>query len=207
MKKNKMNYFDEFIKMAEYIETSIGIFNDCINNFETSNLEEINTKIHELEHKADNIVHTVKRYIITDFLPPMDRPDIGLLLHRLDEVEDEIDEIAKNFLILDIKSMDKEVAKKYSDLLTEESKQIVKIFSNLSNMKNKKIIIECIIRINEIEDEADRFYEECMKNLYRNEKDAIKVLKWTTIYNCFEALFDDFEEAAHCISDIIVKNS
>lgn len=207
MRKNKLNYFDEFIKMTSYIEDSINIFNNCINNYESSDLKEVNKQIHELENKSDIIVHNVMGYIITDFLPPMDRTDIGVLLHNLDEIEDEIDEIAKNFLILDIKFIDKEVAKKYSDLLIEEFKQLKIIFNNLSNRKNKNKILECIIRINEIEDQADRFYEEFMKNLYRNEKDAIEVLKWTTIYNCFEALFDDFEEAAHCISDIIVKNS
>ena len=207
MRKNKLNYFDEFIKMTSYIEDSINIFNNCINNYESSDLKEVNKQIHELENKSDIIVHKVMGYIITDFLPPMDRTDIGVLLHNLDEIEDEIDEIAKNFLILDIKFIDKEVAKKYSDLLIEESKQLKIIFNNLSNRKNKNKILECIIRINEIEDQADRFYEECMKNLYRNEKDAIEVLKWTTIYNCFEELFDDFERTADCISDIIVKNS
>ena len=207
MRKNKLNYFDEFIKMTSYIEDSINIFNNCINNYESSDLKEVNKQIHELENKSDIIVHNVMGYIITDFLPPMDRTDIGVLLHNLDEIEDEIDEIAKNFLILDIKFIDKEVAKKYSDLLIEESKQLKIIFNNLSNRKNKNKILECIIRINEIEDQADRFYEECMKNLYRNEKDAIEVLKWTTIYNCFEELFDDFERTADCISDIIVKNS
>lgn len=185
MKKNRMNYFNEFVKMAEYIEESTKIFNNCINHFSENDLKEVNKKIHELENKSDNIVHDVRSYLITDFLPPMDRTDISVLLHNIDEIEDEIDEIAKNFQILDIKNIDKEIAKKYSDLLFEESKQLIIIFNNLNNMKNKNIIIECIIKINEIEDEADILYEEYMKELYKKEKDAIEVLKWTTIYNCF----------------------
>lgn len=207
MKKLKMNYFDEFIKMAEYIQESTNIFNDLINNFSTKKLKEANIVIHELENKSDNIVHDIRNYIITDFLPPIDRSDIGLLLHKVDNIEDEIDEIAKNLLILDIKNINKSIAKKYSALLTEESKQLIEIFTNLNNIKNKKIVIDSIIKINEIEDEADRFYEKCMKNLYKNEKDAIEVIKWTTIYNCFESLFDYYENVADCISDIIVKNS
>lgn len=202
-----MNYFDEFIKMAEYIQESTNIFNDLINNFSTKKLKEANIVIHELENKSDNIVHDIRNYIITDFLPPIDRSDIGLLLHKVDNIEDEIDEIAKNLLILDIKNINKSIAKKYSALLTEESKQLIEIFTNLNNIKNKKIVIDSIIKINEIEDETDRFYEKCMKNLYKNEKDAIEVIKWTTIYNCFESLFDYYENVADCISDIIVKNS
>ena len=105
MKKNKLNYYDEFIKMIEIIERTTVLLKDLIDNYNFDSLEEKNNLIHDLEHEADKIVFDVRNYLISDFLPPIDREDIGILLHILDNVEDEIDEIAKNFYILNVKSI------------------------------------------------------------------------------------------------------
>lgn len=46
-----------------------------------------------------------------------------------------------------------------------------------------------------------------MERLYTEEKDAIKIIKWTTIYIGFENIFEAYEEVGNCIENIIVKNS
>ena len=44
-----------------------------------------------------------------------------------------------------------------------------------------------------------------MKNLYEKEKDSLTVIKWTTIYNGFESLFDNYAAVADCVEEIIIK--
>ena len=39
--------------------------------------------VHELENKADDVVHDMENYIIKDFLPPIDRDDINLIIRKL----------------------------------------------------------------------------------------------------------------------------
>ena len=46
-----------------------------------------------------------------------------------------------------------------------------------------------------------------MEELYKKSNDAIDIIKWTTIYNGFEYLFDSYENVADLIEDIMVKNS
>lgn len=205
MRKEKLNYYEEFIKMAEIIDETTNIFKDLMENYSTKILEEKNIEIHNLEHESDKIVHKVRSYLISDFLPPIDREDVGLLLHKLDNVEDELDEISKNFDILNIKEVREKPLQEYIELLKEASEKNKEVFSNLSNNKNRKYLLKVTIELDEIEDKADRVYEKYMKLLYEQEKDPIEVIKWTTIYNGFESLFDNYETVANCIEDIIIK--
>ena len=205
MRKEKLNYYEEFIKMTEIIDETTNIFKDLMENYSTKILEEKNIEIHNLEHESDKIVHKVRSYLISDFLPPIDREDVGLLLHKLDNVEDELDEISKNFDILNIKEVREKPLQEYIELLKEASEKNKEVFSNLSNNKNRKYLLKVTIELDEIEDKADRVYEKYMKLLYEQEKDPIEVIKWTTIYNGFESLFDNYETVANCIEDIIIK--
>lgn len=205
MKKNKLNYYDEFIKMIEIIERTTVLLKDLIDNYNFDSLEEKNNLIHDLEHEADKIVFDVRNYLISDFLPPIDREDIGILLHILDNVEDEIDEIAKNFYILNVKSIKEISFQEYIDLLEEAALTTKKIFNGLSNKKKRKALLDVVNDLYYVEDKADRVYEKYMKILYEKERNSLNVIKWTTIFNGFETLFDNYEAVADCIEEIIIK--
>ena len=93
MKKENYNYFNEFITLTDYIVQSANTLKDIMENF---NVEKLNVDIHEvhnLENEADKIVHKMRNYLIKDFLPPIDREDIALIINKLDDIEDGIDEI------------------------------------------------------------------------------------------------------------------
>ncbi len=205
MKKKKIDYYEEFIKMIEIIEKTTVRFQQLMCNYDKNELMTAVEEIHHLEHDADDIVHEVRQYLITDFLPPIDREDIGLLLHQLDDVVDGIDEITKNFEILNIQYSKQKSVSEYIDLLVEAAKKIKQVFQNLPNKKERPKLLENANELNQIENKADRIYETYIKNLFLEEKDPIEVIKWTTIYNNFESIFDCYEEIAHDIEDIIMK--
>lgn len=207
MKKEKLNYFDEFINNTQYIAESSKILIDVTKNYSSDNLLKASTQVHELENEADNAVHKIRRYLISDFLPPIDREDISLLVHKLDNVEDYIDELLINFRILNITKIKKEELQEYDKLLEQASADLIKLFDNLKNFKNRKLIMDEVINISKIEEKADRCFEKNMEKLYKEEKEAIEVIKWTTIFTSFENIFDAYEGVIDCIEDIIVKNS
>ena len=62
-----------------------------------------------------------------------------------------------------------------------------------------------IVEINEIEDEGDTLYQEAIRNLFKNEKDAIKVIIWKNIYNCLENCLDASEKIANNLEEIVLK--
>ena len=205
-KKENYNYFNEFITLTVYIVKSANTLKEIMKNF---NLEKLNTNIyevHRLENEADNIVHKMNRYLIKDFLPPIDREDIALIIHKLDDIEDGIDEVLINVKILDITEIKSEVIE-LIDILVVCCVGVKDIFIDFNNFKNIELINQKVIHVNKLEEQGDRIYEKLMTSLYKSEKDPINLIKWTNIYKCLEDTIDSCEEIGDCIQDVVMKNS
>lgn len=205
-KKDEYNYFDEYIKGAEIVVESSKLLKGALENYDLKTVENEISKVHKLENDADKIIHDMRNYLIKDFLPPIDREDIVILGHKLDDVEDYIDEILINFNILNIESV-REDALEFASLVIEASEAVKEALEFFKNFKKVEPIKEKVIAINILEDKGDRLYEKVMKKLYSEEKNAIEIIKWTTIYDCFENAMDACESIADEMADIIMKNS
>ena len=205
-KKENYNYFNEFITVTNYIVESANTLKNIMENF---NLEKLNTDIHEvhrLENEADKIVHIMRNNLIKDFLPPIDREDIALIINKLDNIEDGIDEILINVKILDITEIKPEVIE-LIDILVMCCVAVKDVFVNFNNLKNIELIIQKVIQINKLEEIGDKAYEKLVTLLYKNEKNPINLIKWTNIYNCLEETIDSCEAIGDCIEDVVMKNS
>lgn len=205
-KKEEYNYFDEFVKNSKYIVESAEILKETIQNYSVEKLEENIAKVHKLENDADKTLHNMRAFLIKDFLPPIDREDIVLIGHRLDDIEDFIDEILINFNILNITSV-REEALEFSELLIECANSVRDALENFENFKKADIVKEKAIAINVLEEKADRMFEKAMKKLYKEENDPVEIIKWTTIYNCMENTTDACERIADSLEDVVMKNS
>lgn len=206
MRKEKYNYFDEFIKSSNYIVESSNILKSTVDEYNVEKLQQNMNKMHDLENKADEKLHDMRSYLLKDFLPPIDREDIILIAHRLDDIEDEIDEILINFNILNIFTI-REEAIEFSRLIVEATNKVQETLKVFENIKKKDIIKEKIISINNLEEQGDKLYEKAMKNLYSTGIDTLEVVKWSTIFRCFEDAMDACEHLADCIIDVVMKNS
>lgn len=205
-KKEEYSYFDEFVNNSKYVVESAEILKRTLKNYDQEKLEQSIKKVHGLENEADRALHKMRNYLIKDFLPPIDREDIVLIGHRLDDLEDGIDEMLINFNILNITSV-REDAIEFAELLIECVMSVKDALENFKNFKKADIVKEKSIAINVLEEKADRLYERAMKNLYKEEKDPIEIIKWTTIYNCLENSTDACEKLGDSLEDVVMKNS
>ena len=175
----------ELIIITEYIVKTAETLKNVIENF---NLEKLNTdirEVHGLENEADKIVHTMRNNLVKDFLPPIDREDIALISHKLDNIEDGIDEVLINIKILDITEIREEV-KELVNILLSSCKVVQEIFVAFNNLKNLELVSQKVIDVNHLEEKGDRAYEKLMISLYKTEKNPINLIKWSSIYNCLE---------------------
>ena len=205
-KKEKYNYFEEFIKVTEYIEESSNKLKELMNDYNGEKLDKSIEEIHKLEHSSDRVVHKMREYLIKDFLPPIEREDIAVIINKLDDIEDGIDEIAIDFKILNVKKVKEDILE-FADILVQASKAVKGVFEKLSDLKHPELIKEKVIVVNKLEEQGDRVYERIVSNLYKEEKDPIELIKWINIYRCFEETIDSCEEISDCIQDVIMKNS
>ena len=206
MKKEEINYFDSFVENSEYALKASEILKDFVYNFDKNKSSEIVEKVHFLEHEADGKQHTILNYLITDFLPPIDREDIIRISHRIDDIVDNIDELVININILDVDYLRDDI-KEFIDLLGECCIKVNNMLVIFKNLKKYKEIKDLVILVNRLEEKGDLLYQNAIKNLYKNEKNPIEVIKWTTLYNCLEECFDSCENVADSIEEILMKNS
>ena len=205
-KKEKYSYFEEFIKIAEHIEESSNKLKELMNYYNEENLDKSIEEIHKLEHSSDRIVHKMRKFLIKDFLPPIEREDIAVIVNKLDDIEDGIDEILINMKILNITNIKKEVIDQV-EILVLCCNAVKETILELKNFKNTELINKKIIQINSFEEQGDKVYQSLMTSLYENEKDSIELIKWTNIYNCLEETIDACEDLGDDVQDVIMKNS
>ena len=153
-KKEEYNYFNEFVKNSKYIVESAEILKETIANYSETKLEENIAKVHKLENEADKTLHDMRSYLIKDFLPPIDTEDIVLIGHRLDDIEDYLDEILINFNILNISSV-REDALEFTELLIKCANSVKDALENFENFKKAEVVKEKTIAINVLEERAD----------------------------------------------------
>lgn len=205
-KKEKYSYFEEFIKIAEHIEESSNKLKELMNDYNEENLDKSIEEIHKLEHSSDRIVHKMRKFLIKDFLPPIEREDIALIANKLDDIEDGIDEIAIDFKIINIEYI-KQDTLEIIDILVKATTAVKGIFEKLSDLKHPELVEEKLVIVNRLEEQGDRVYEKIISNLYKEEKDPIELIKWVNIYKGFEETIDSCEQISDCIQDVIMKNS
>lgn len=205
-KKEELNYFDNFVKNANYALESAKILKEYIDNFDANKSIEKENMVHNLENEADKNQHLVLNYLIKDFLPPIDREDIIMLCHKIDDISDNIDEVVINIDILNVKKLRDDV-KTFAQLLLNACEKTTEMLNKFKNIKKFAEIKEVIIEINKLEEDGDKLYQDAIRNLYNTPKDPIEVITWTTLYNCLENCFDSCENVADCVEEILMKNS
>lgn len=155
-KKEEYNYFDEFVANSNYIVESAEILKETLTNYNKDILVQNIEKVHKLENEADHKLHNMRNYLIKDFLPPIDREDIVLIGHRLDDVEDFIDEILINFDILNISEVRKDSIE-ITELLIKACKALKEALINFKNFKRFDLIKEKVIEVNNLEEQGENF--------------------------------------------------
>ena len=174
MKKQELNYYDEFIKNIEIAYQISNILKEYIDKFKTEDSEEIEQKVHKLENDADYNLHNLKNYLVKDFLPPIEREDIILLVNKIDDVIDNLDEIVIDFNILNVTDLREDI-KAFIDLICKITIKLKDMMNYFKNMKKYDETKKIIIDINNLEEQGDKLYENAIKNLYNTQKDDIEI--------------------------------
>ena len=206
LKEKNLDYYNQFIKNAEIAVEISKILATYTEGFDINKSTEIESKVHSLENDADKNLHDTLDFLIKDFLPPIEREDIVLLTNRMDDIIDYLDEIAINFNILNVTNL-REDYKEFVEIINKLATLLKNMLEKFKDKKNYEEVHKYIIDINNIEENGDKIYEKSIKQLFKNETNAIEVLKWNTIYNTLENCIDSYESVANTIGEIILKNT
>ncbi|MDR0858057.1 MAG: DUF47 family protein [Oscillospiraceae bacterium] len=204
MAKKSYNYFEQFEKQmtmcekaAEQLVAMLADYTDIHNKAE---------EIHDTEHKADEHLHELMQELNRSFVTPIDREDIVQLANALDDITDAIEDVANLFDVMSIERVKPE-AKEMSQLILESSIALSALVSEFHLFKSSKNLNDLIIKVNEVETKGDELHRSVTKEMFKNEKDAIELMKWKQIFDTMEETLDIFEDVADMIDGLVIKNS
>jgi predicted phosphate transport protein (TIGR00153 family) len=198
-------FFDSFSQSTRNLVSMSDKFKELLEAEEGAR-EGIVRQIHDLEHVGDQITHNLFTELSENFITPFDREDIHYLATSLDDVADFINGTASRISLYQLKEID-QVMHGLASVLSRQVIEIDSAIQNLQNMKNAQRVREAIIRINDLENEADSIFDLAIARLFSEETNAIEMIKKKEILSVLETATDKCEDVANAIESILVKNS
>ena len=173
-----------------------------------SNREEmaaIRDQIKKLEHVGDKLTHNIFEELNKSFITPFDREDIYSLTKSLDDVLDLMDHVSDIFVLYRIEKLEDGMV-----MLLEVTRRAVndihKAIHGLRKPDYDKVR-EQVISVHALENEGDRLYRHFIGSLYADERDAIRLMKYSAIYNELEQTIDRCEDLMNAIESIVLKQA
>jgi uncharacterized protein len=201
-KKKEEKFFKIFGQMTIYILEAAEILGVMVRHPE-EDLAALAAKIKDLEHKGDELTHSVIEELNKTFITPIDREDIHDLCAALDDVLDLIDNTAARIVLFRINEPIRGVPEMCSVLLN----QAKTMGAAVSDLQNNDHVVERCIEINSLENDADRLFQMAIAAMFDEVKDPIDVIKRKEIIETLEAATDKAEDVANVLESIIVKNT
>lgn len=205
-KKKKDYFFESFVELANYAKEAFLILEEGLKDFNASKAEELKNNVHLVEHKADLDKREIEEKLAKEFITPIDREDIFLLLDKIDDITDAIDEISYKLYIRNYDKLPSQindfVAKSKEAILT-----MIELLHNMDEISSKSIIDPLTHKILDIEEEVDKLYEDNVRDLYKEEHNSYRELVMNEkVFSYFEYLTDKCRDVTKQIQIIMYKN-
>jgi uncharacterized protein Yka (UPF0111/DUF47 family) len=165
--------------------------------------EQLARRMYQLENRGDEVRHQILQRLHKVFITPLDPEDIHHLSSCLDDALDAIDALAARFHIFRVKNQPEPVLK-LSAILITSSEACADAISGLAKGAD---ISELLIRMHDLEDQADRIYHNALLELFGDDHEAVELLKLKEIYEMLEEAADSFESISHILEEITLKNA
>ncbi|MEX8546979.1 MAG: DUF47 domain-containing protein [Mucilaginibacter sp.] len=189
---------ENVVAMAELLKTAL---------FETPfiNTKDLYHKIDRLENIGDDVTHHINIELGKNFITPFDREDIHALTSSIDDVADYIHESANRMFLYDLKEFTSPM-KLLADLILQAAIELRALIDSLKDIEHVDKITTYCNSIYAIETKADHVYNKAVADLFDNEKDPIKVIKYQEVLLGLETATDMCKDVVKVVESIMIKN-
>ena len=206
MARKNNDYFELIQKQTAYCVDASNLLEDILCQFEAGSVGAYRIQMHEIENQADEVHHDILRRLSTEFITPIDQEDILRLVQIIDDITDALDEV-----ILDVYMYHIDVIPERTVELSRVVNRCVKALheaaAELKNFKKPEKLRQLLIKVNDIEIEADQIYTELIYSLFGSQVDGKALFGAKAVYEGLENCCDLCERAADVIEQVVIKNT
>jgi predicted phosphate transport protein (TIGR00153 family) len=200
----EVKFFDLFDQAATKIHEGLDAIQVALRKPE--DLEASARHLKDIEHEADELVHTTIDLLNSTFITPIDREDIQSLVKRMDDVLDLAQGGVQRLWLYEIREVTPEMHHMIS-VLVKAFAEVHKALNEMRNIKNIAAIKKHCIEVNRLENEGDFIVSAAVAKLFKEACDPLYVMKWKEIYEITETAIDRCEDVANIIEGIVVKQA
>jgi len=158
-----------------------------------------------LEHQGDEITRATITRLRSQWITPLDRPDIHTLATRLDDVLDVIESVSERMQLFDIREAIP-IAGEAAAVLLRTAVVMSKAIDLLPEARKRaQEIVGLCAEISTLESEADTLYRAAIAQLFKPGNDALMVMKWRDIHEQLEAATDLCEDVANALEGVVLE--
>ena len=193
-------FFELYNRMASEIRAAASLLEVLVAS-EPPDLSKVD-QIKDAEHRCDALTHDTIQRLNRTFVTPFDREDLYALATSLDNVMDAIDAAAAMVRLYNIQTI-RPGARELARTVTQSSDRL---HSALESLEKKTPVHPHAVEINRLENEADRAYQNAIRDLFETETDPILIIKWKEVLDMLEMVTDACEDVANVIEGVVVKH-
>ena len=194
-------FFDMFADMAKNLTEGAHLLQDILKDFK--DVEGRVQQLHDLEHKGDEMTHSILVKLNQTFITPLDREDIHHLASAMDDVIDYMHAAGERLVMYKIQAAP-QAAAELAGVIIKQCEQLEKAVSILD--KHDKVLEICV-EINRLENEADQIGRKALAELFAREKDPIELIKIKELIEVLETATDKAEDAANVLESVVLKSA
>lgn len=201
-RKTDRLFFETFASMAAGAVDASRELEQMMRNGQGESAAAYASRIKEIEHRCDGLIHELVKALHRTFITPIDREDIHDLAARMDDLVDLIDATASRAVLFRVGADIFDAA----ELAKVIHQQAIEVQKSVVNLKDAPTIMRHCARLNQLEKDADRLYREALARVFDSGRDPIFVIKAKEIIETLEAATDAAEDIAIVLERIILKN-
>ena len=200
-----MEFYDLFEKATGNLVVAAKKLVDFFDNY--GDVEAKAKELKALEHQGDVITHEIIARVHRSFVTPIDREDITLLAHSLDDVMDFIEAAGRTANLYHI-VQPREPARELARIVDRMAVKLNEVVPRLRRRDQYFWILQQCVEINTLENEADDVQHAALAELFEVcSSDTCEVIKWREIYGHLENATDRGEDVANVLEGIVLKNA
>jgi predicted phosphate transport protein (TIGR00153 family) len=202
---NDTSFFPMFEEHSKVMSEASSLLKSLMLAGTVEEREVIDKQIKEVEQKGDKVTHHIYNHLDKTFLTPFDREDIHQLASRMDDVIDYINGTSQRINLYRPKNM-MPVFVQLAEVIHTATTELEVLVHDLRHaIKGREKISKGIDRFKRLENQADDLYHAALSSLFRDEKDAVELIKGREILRHLEKTVDAAEDVSDVIMTIVIK--
>jgi uncharacterized protein Yka (UPF0111/DUF47 family) len=166
-------------------------------------------RLHELEHRGDEITHAILTALSQSFIPVISAGDIRDLTERLDDVVDALEEAGHRYALFRL-APPLPAAQHVARIAVAQADLLVQTISLLASGRQAEAVMPLLVELHRLENEADDVLSAALATLYDGVTavpGVIRARHWGEIYELLEEATDRAEHVAHTLENIVSQRS